>query len=583
MLKFILTNLLMLVLAFQVKSQVSLLPNAPIPFKINANASSSIEMVASENQTLKNVYRINTLNQSNSDGLILRCPIDSMVHQGDVLLLSFYSRSIQSKKETGESFIEIALDRFVSGKYNWPPLFERGMSFGSTWTLTQIPFLAARDVAKGEMAFMIKCGKFPQIFELKDISLLNYKQSKNVNDLPRTLVHYDGDSPDATWRQAAAARIDKYRKGNLTIKVLDKNGKPVNNASVSVKMTKSAFAWGTAVSSDNILNTTDPNFQKYRDTLLRYFNKVVFENEMKARNWSRFNLGKTQKGIDWFKSHDIPIRGHVMVWPSWQHSPHLAQYKNDTAALRAAILKQIDEQTLTIKGQFVEWDVVNEPFAHHNIMDALGGKKVMVDWFNAAKKNTDGIKLFLNEYTMFHPNGEGSENFYNNIKFLKEKGVKIEGIGEQGHIGGTPPGIEFIIARLDHFAELGLPIQISEFDITSDDDDFKARYLRDFMTAIFSHPVTTGLVQWGFWEKAHWIPAGALWDKNWKPRLHGKVFTELVSKTWNTDEQGKSQKDGTYQTRGFNGDYEIKVINQGKIVQQKYTLDSKGGVITIKI
>jgi len=37
------------------------------------------------------------------------------------------------------------------------------------------------------------------------------------------------------------------------------------------------------------------------------------------------------------------------------------------------------------------------------------------------------------------------------------------------------------------------------------------------MTAVFSHPSTTGIVQWGFWGKAHWIPAGALWDKNWKP------------------------------------------------------------------
>jgi len=160
------------VLAFQVKSQVLLLPTDPIQFKVNAKSSSSIEMGASEGQSLNNVYGINTLNQSSNDGLILRYPIDSVVHEGDVLLLSFYSRSIQSKKETGESFIEVALDRFVNGKYNWPPLFERGMSFGSKWVLTQIPFIAGRDVAKGEMALMIKCGKFPQIFELKDISLL---------------------------------------------------------------------------------------------------------------------------------------------------------------------------------------------------------------------------------------------------------------------------------------------------------------------------------------------------------------------------------------------------------------------------
>lgn len=575
--------LMSIFLSYQTIAQSSLLPTEPIPFKINAKSAVSLESLDVENQPFKKAYRISTNGQNANDSYTLRYNIDSSVNKGDVLFLSFYRRSIQSKRETGESFMEIALDHFIDGKYNWPPIFERGMSFGSEWVLTQIPFVAAKNVTKGEMSLIIKCGKFPQIFELGGISLINYKQSKQLRNLPKSIVHYEGDSPGAVWRKAAAARIEKYRKGDLKIKVLDKNGKPISNAIVSVNLKKSAFAWGTAVSSDNILNTSDPNFQKYRDTLLRYFNKVVFENEMKAKNWNKFNLEKTQKAINWFKIYDIPIRGHVMVWPSWQHSPQLVQFKNDTVALRAAILKQIDEQTSTIKVQFAEWDVVNEPFAHHNIMDSLGGKKVMVDWFKAAKKNTNGVKLFLNEYTMFHSNGAGSDDFYNNVKFLKENGVKIDGIGEQGHIGGTPPGIEFVIKKLDHFAELGLPIQISEFDITSDDDDFKARYLKDFMTAIFSHPSTNGFLQWGFWEKAHWLPSSALWDKDWNPRKHGKVFTELVSKTWNTNEKGFTSKKGEYKTRGFNGDYEITVENKGNTVQKKYTLDSKGGILIFEL
>ena len=583
MFKYLFPSLVIFSFAFHAKAQVSLLPIEPIPFKINAKSAVGIEVLNTDNQSFKKMYRISTIQQNSSENFTLRYNIDSTVHKGDVLLLSFYSRSIQSKKETGESFMEIALDRFIEGKYNWPPLFERGMSFGSAWTLTQIPFVAGKEVAKGEMALIIKCGKFPQIFELGGISLLNYQQSKKLSDLPKSIVHYEGDAPNAAWRKAAAERIEQFRKGDLTVKVLDKNGKPVNKASVSVKMTNSAFAWGTATSSQIINDSISKDAKIYRDTLLRYFNKVVLENEMKGKNWAKFNLSQTQKGINWFKSLNIPVRGHVMVWPSWQHSPHLSQYKNDTTALRAIILKHISEQTSQMKGQFDEWDVINEPFAHHNIMDSLGGKKVMLDWFQAARKNTAGVKLFLNDYTMFHTDGAGSESFYQNIKFLQEHKAPIEAIGEQGHIGGTPPGIEFIIAKLDHFAELGLPIQISEFDITSDDDDFKARYLRDFMTAIFSHPATTGLVQWGFWENAHWIPAGALWDKNWNPRPHGKVFTELVSKTWRTNEKGITTQNGEYKTRGFLGEYEITVNQKGKIIKQSYTLEKKGGKLMIKI
>lgn len=123
----------------------------------------------------------------------------------------------------------------------------------------------------------------------------------------------------------------------------------------------------------------------------------------------------------------------------------------------------------------------------------------MVDWFRAARVGAPGVTLFLNDYTMFQGEGPNSPSgkFFENAKFLKESGAPIDAIGEQGHIGGTPPGIEYILSWLDRFAKLGLPIQISEFDITSDDDDFKARYLHDFMTALYIHPATIGLIQWG--------------------------------------------------------------------------------------
>jgi endo-1,4-beta-xylanase len=585
MLNYLPITLLLLVNIALANAQTSLLPTGSIPFKTSAkNASAStLTPVEVEGQPFTKAYRISTQDQTGSDRFMLRYTLDAAVHKGDVLLLSFYSRSLRSKKETGESFMEVSLDRIIEGKYVWPPLLERGMSFGSSWQLTQIPFVATNEVAKGELALVIQCGRFPQQFELGNFSLVNYKQSASVADLPRSTVHYDGDAPNAPWRKAAAERIEKYRKGNLMVTVLDGSGQPVTDADVAVRLKKIAFGWGTATNSALILDTLNPDAKTYRDTLLRYFNKVVFENEMKSKNWERANHGQTKKAVSWFRAHGIPVRGHVMVWPSWQHSPHLVKYRQDTAALGAFILNQIAEQTTVMNGQFTEWDVVNEPYAHHAIMDSLGGKTVMVDWFKAARKNAPGVKLFLNEYTMFHGDGAGSDSFYNDVKFLLEKNAPIDGIGEQGHIGGTPPGIDLVLKRLDHFAGLGLPIQISEFDITSYDDDFKARYMGDFMTAIFSHPSTTGFLQWGFWEKAHWIPAGALWDKNWQLRAHGKVFTNLVANVWTTNAGGKTGKDGQFTVRGFRGDYEITVRKGTRQVMQRATLTSDGQRVTVQL
>ncbi|SOD99311.1 endo-1,4-beta-xylanase [Spirosoma fluviale] len=585
MLNYVSVIVSILVTAAVAHAQVSLLPAESIPFTTSPRnvPASTLATIDAAGQAFQKAYRISTLGQTGNDRLTMRYTIDSDVQKGDVLLLSFYSRSLQSRKETGESFIEISLDRVIGGKYTWPPLIERGMSFGSVWTLTQIPFVASREVTKGDLSLVIKCGSFPQQFELGQLTLVNYKQSKQLADLPRSIVHYDGDAPDAAWRKAAADRIEKYRKGDLTVRVLNASGKPVNNASVSVRLAKSAFAWGTATNSKMLLDSISPDAKTYRDTLLRYFNKVVFENEMKSKNWATTDHDQTKKAVAWLRTHNIPARGHVMVWPSWQHSPHLVRYQRDKAALGETIMNQIADQTAVMKDQFVEWDVINEPFAHHSIIDSLGGKNVMVSWFNAARKNTPGVKLFLNEYTMFHAEGGGSDSFYNYVKFLKDQHAPIDGIGEQAHIGGTPPGIELVLKRLDRFAEFGLPIQISEFDITSDDDDFKARYMRDFMTALFSHPATTGFVQWGFWEKAHWIPAGALWDKDWNLRAHGKVFTDLVGKTWTTHETGVTRKTGEYKVRGFTGDYDIVVTVNGKSVRKNYTLDRTGGAVEIRL
>lgn len=555
-----------------------------MPFGAGSPAS-MISQSAVTGQPFTNALLVNTFNRPLGSGDCgLNAQILTPVHKGDVLWISFRARCLESKRETGEAFVEVRFDQLVAGKYVWPPYLERGVSIGHEWTQTSIPFVMNKDVSPSDVRFVIKFDTYPQRFEISSVTFINCGADVNLADLPRTIIHYGGDAPAAPWRKAAADRIEKYRKGDLSIEVVNAAGKPLPGAEVNVVMKRIAFNWGTATSSQRLLDSSNDS-KIYRDTLLKYFNQVVLENEIKSKNWARFNYNQTSKGIAWLNEHQIPIRGHVMVWPSWQNSgPEIGKLKDDTSALRGVILKIISEQTSVMKGWFTEWDVVNEPFAHDDFLKLLG-RRVMLDWYAAARKGAPATKLFLNDYTMFHGEGPGSasERFYDNVKYLIDNGAPINAIGEQGHIGGTPPPIPKVLERLDYFSKLGLPIQISEFDINSNDDDFKARYLADFMTAIFSNPSTIGFVQWGFWEGQHWFPVAALWDKNWKPRANGKAFTELVSKQWNTRAEGKTRKDGKYSLRGFNGDYEVRVKYDGKEATHKVVLTSKGATLRIKM
>jgi hypothetical protein len=103
------------------------------------------------------------------------------------------------------------------------------------------------------------------------------------------------------------------------------------------------------------------------------------------------------------------------------------------------------------------------------------------------------------------------------------------------------------------------------------------------MIASFSHPNFVSIVQWGFWEKAHWKPAAALWRADWTLKPAGKVFVDLTKKKWWTNKTTSTNAAGKSQVRGFLGDYKITVELDGQTVNEKTTLTRDGTTLRIKI
>jgi endo-1,4-beta-xylanase len=533
----------------------ALLPTELSQYRVyGVGLESAIKEVPVEAQPFDRALRIDTTSLSNTNGLGMVKKIVAPVKKGDVLWLSFKARSIKSTRESGDSLFTISFDRLVNGKYKWPSFAEQGVAVGREWTEISLPFKMDADADSQNSQLQIRLDTYPGAFELGPVTLLNYGQEVPLASLPRSRVRYDGSDPESAWRKAAAERIEHIRKGDLALRIVDGAGQPVPDAKVAVNMKRIAFDFGTAVNSRQILGT-NADAEKYREILKKYFNQIVFDNEMKFWGpWGDpdYQPVQTLKSLDWLDEHGITARGHVMVWPSFKNSPKsFAVFKDDKEGLRTELQKGIVRQATTMRGRFAQWDVVNELSLHHQFTDMLGMDE-MVKWFETAHANDPNCKLFFNEYTMFFQ-GDGWKHFYDSVKFLKEKNAPIHGIGEQGHIGGTPPGIPFVLERLDKFAELGYPIIISEFDINSNDQDFQARYTHDFMTAVFSHPSMTGLVQWGFWEPIHWFPIAAMWEKDWTIRKHGEAYIALI-KEWRTDFEGTTNVDGAVGTRAFFGE-----------------------------
>ena len=552
-------------------SGVALISRELSALKLGGKAADDcrVKIVSVQGQAFKEALQVETLKQPPYPwNMTLATPTTRAMRQGDVLLATVTAQRVKSRQETGEARIQIIVEESSPEHHK---LLELAASVGPDWTQLRAPFVTDKASPAGAAQLSLRFGFQPQIIEVAAVGLTNYGTKVALRNLPRTVARYAGWEADAPWRKMAAERIEKIRKGGLRVEVVDAQGKAVAGAEISVRLLRHEFAFGSALQARRLAAPVGPDDERYRRTIEKYFNKVVFENDLKWPRWLTNRADWMQHrqevfaAINWLQARNIAIRGHVMIWPSWENTPgFLREFASQPGRLRQAIDDHIADQTATLNGKVAEWDVINESYAHNDIIKLLGWEE-MAHWFQLAHQGDPSVKLFYNDYIMFAGDGEDSPSqyFFDTVKFLQQQGAPVGGIGEQGYFGGSPPAPEQVLATFDRFAKLGVPIQISEFDIDTSDDELKAHYTRDFLTACFSHPAVSGVMMWGFWEGAHWRPRAALWNQDWTIRPHGQAWLDLVTRDWGgADLHGVTAADGGFTARGFKGEYEV-IIRYG--------------------
>ena len=451
---------------------------------------------------------------------------------------------------------------------------------GTAWKKVQFPFALTRAYDKGQAEVYFTLGFREQTVEIGSVELVNYGTSKKVAELPFTKLGYGGSEPGAAWRKAAEERIEKVRKGDLTVVVKDKAGKPVRGAQVSVRMRRHAFLFGTAVSGPALSGRLNAdNLAKYKQQIVQLFNAAVMENDLKWPQWSVVeSRPATLAAVDWLRDNRLQVRGHNLVWPSWRNTNVKAAVdaKDDPAALAKVILDHITETTTALRGRLVDWDVINETFTNHDLMDILG-RHAMVDWFKAARAGDPEARLFINDFNILEGDDKAHQDDYAaTIQYLIDQQAPMDGIGLQSHFPARLTPMDELMKRLERFAAFGRDLEITEFDIDSADEATQADYTRDFMTAIFSHPSVKAFMMWGFWEGSHWRPRGAMLRRDWSVKPNGEAYQDLVFKRWWTNADGKTGPQGAFATRGFLGDYEIEAKAGGKAKTVRVNLSREG-------
>jgi len=505
---------------------------------------------------------------------------EGVITKGDILLARMNIRAVYARQESGDAVVNFFVQQ-ADAPHEKSVTLE--LNIGPEWRTIDIPFTALNDMPAGEAAINFSFGALAQKVEITNLQLLNFGRQATLAQMPTTRLTYAGRQEGAAWRKEALKRIEEIRTAPLVIQVKDAKGKPVKGATVHARLVDPEFIFATAVSA-NLIAYDDSASNKYRKHILELFNAVTIGNHLKWPVWRDLQKREVAKiAINWILENNLRLRGHNLVWPGKKFTPADFSRKPDFGpSFSDSITKHIEEIVTYTKGKVYGWDVINE-MMHEKDYFAVMPRTEAAAWFKLARKFDPGATLFINEYSMLNniASPKNIETYLAVIKELQGYGAPIDAIGVQGHVGRQPRSPAQVLTDLDMFKLTGLPVQITEFDINSPDEELQADYTRDFLIACYSHPVVDGFTMWGFWEADHWKPYAAMFRKDWSPKPNLAVWKNLVLNQWRTNISGASKANGVINARGHLGKYEITVTKGKSVVKEYYQLTKDGKLLTI--
>ncbi len=372
--------------------------------------------------------------------------------------------------------------------------------------------------------------------------------------------------------------IRQNRMGQLTVKA-----KP--GATVRVEQVKHEFWFGAAISSSMFSGRSDSqDKRKYKEVFLKNFNAAVTENALKwhamERRQGQVDYSIVDAILEWTEENEIPLRGHNIFWGiSGRVQDWLKQM--DDKELHEALRNRATTIASRYKGRFAEYDLNNEMIHGNYYADRLGPgiTKEMATWVKQADPQA---RLYLNDYDIL--TGNKLDDYIKHIRGLADEKAPIDGVGVQGHLHGDSFDAAKLRHALDTLAREGLPICITEFNfpgqrsrvyqrrdvkLTPEQEQAKAKQLTEYYRICFAHPAIKGILMWGFWERANWIPQSSLYLRDWTPTPAAKAYRDLVFNQWWTRWEGKADKDGHCRISAFYGKHRVMVDGSEKTVYLK--------------
>jgi GH35 family endo-1,4-beta-xylanase len=375
------------------------------------------------------------------------------------------------------------------------------------------------------------------------------------------------------------AAIRRNRMGTLTISAAP-------GTMVKVEQVRHEFWFGAALANQAFNGRMSPeDMRRYREIFLQNFNSAVTENAVKWLSMEpqqgKVDYSTVDAILAWADEHQLPLRGHNIFWGIRKFVQPWLQEMDD-ATLRKTLEARARDIGHRYRGRFAEYDLNNE-MIHGNYYAERLGPKITLEMAQWVRAEDPGAVLFLNDYDIL--TGKRLDDYVAEIRELQAMGVPIGGIGVQGHLHAESFDREQLRHALDVLAQFKLPIRVTEFNLpgqrsryyeqhdrtplTPEEEEAKARDIVDYYRICFAHPMVEGILMWGFWEGANWIPQSSLFKRDWTPTPAAKAYHDLVFNEWWTRWEGKTDANGRCEVPAFFGTYKVSADGKTKTVELK--------------
>ncbi len=214
-----------------------------------------------------------------------------------------------------------------------------------------------------------------------------------------------------------------------------------------------------------------------QEIVVKHFNSITVENVMKAALINPqpgiYNFGPADDYVAFGEKHKMFIIGHTLVWhnqcPDWFFTNEAGKPNTKEQQIER-LRSHIQAVAGRYAGRIHAWDVVNEVIDNDGSyrpttwVKAFDNGDTLVKYaFKFAALYAPGAELYYNDFNAWRP--QKRDGIVRLVKMLQKEGIRVDGVGMQGHWGLNYPKTQYIEDAIDAYAACGVKVMITELDV----------------------------------------------------------------------------------------------------------------------